>query len=623
MKKIFKYILAAASLSGLAACSYLDRAPYTQTSPENFFQNEAQFKLALTGAYEAMNTDKVGGVTVGGGTYLSGLSYLMSGPSDEVVTKQNAADSYGVCTDFLRSSFTQSTPGLRRFWIAFYAGIDRANSIIEHIDNLGNNANSKYYLAEARFLRGFYYWNLAQNFGGIPIVKYHSDGQEPRSCLKEVYRYILDDLEAAYDFLPETGGILGNASANKYTAAAYRAKIYNYLAACKRNNVGADILDEQKLNDFSWVNADSLSLQAVNMCSDIITNSQYTLIEDWTNLFRETTKDDQHKECLFMAENYLSGAEGVYPTSQVFGFTAGCTASTADFTGPTVWSGYVIPTVMVFEMYSPKDPRRDWFMGCKQAKSEERAANPSLKLIEETRDKYKYSRPFYRPTSWSSDSGHDSDRQTFLPWLNGDTNMQVNKFRFAEYGQIPEHTSGVHSLSIPLMRLADVYLMYAEAIYFAEGDEAKAREQFRKVLARACKLHWTIDSPEITFAEESELVDELMAAYHKDDFVDELLETRERELCYEGSRKYDLIRFGRIDERIKLLTEGSPDGNPSDHPYTKYFRRFDGAIRSYNSSGSTTGIEALRQGWVPYKIWLPISDLERAANPNLTQNVNW
>lgn len=625
MKETFKHILIAFSVFGLASCSFLDRAPYTQTSPENFFQNETQFKLALVGAYEAMNTNSIGGVSVGGGTYYVGLSYLMTGPSDEAVTRQTAADNYGACTDFLRCSFTQSTPGLRRFWIAFYAGVDRANSIIAHIDNLGNNARAKYYLAEAKFLRAFYYWNLAQSFGAIPLVEYHSDGQEPRSPLKEVYPAILKDLREAYEDLPETGGILGEASANKYTAAAYIAKIDNYLAACKRYNVGAEFLDEQKLNDFSWVDADACSLEAKAMCEDIINNSKYELIPDWTNLFRETTKADQHKECLFMAENYLTGAENLYPTTQVFGFTASCGASMEDFTGPSVWAGYVIPTVMIFELYSPKDPRRDWFFGSKQAKTSERAANPSLLLVEEVRDGIKYSRPFYRTTTWSSDSGHDSQRQTFLPWLNGDSCMQTTKFRFAEYGQIPEHTAGVHSMSIPLMRLADVYLMLAEAIYFSpEGSADAARVPMRKVLERACKLQWEIDSPNITIAEDATaLVDELMDRYKKDDFVTELLDARERELCFEGSRKFDLIRFNRLDERIKLFTEGSPDGNPETHPYSKYFRRFDGVIRSYNSSGSVTGIDALRQGWAPYKIWLPISDLERAANQNLTQNVNW
>ena len=55
-----------------------------------------------------------------------------------------------------------------------------------------------------------------------------------------------------------------------------------------------------------------------------------------------------------------------------------------------------------------------------------------------------------------------------------------------QIGQITTHTQDRHGLSFPLMRMADVYLMYAEAIFFHLGDEAAAREYMRDVLLRAC-----------------------------------------------------------------------------------------------------------------------------------------
>ena len=60
-------------LSSCQGDGWLDRTPYTQTSPENFYRNAAQFRLAAIGAYEAMNTNSIGGYSVGGGTYYSGL----------------------------------------------------------------------------------------------------------------------------------------------------------------------------------------------------------------------------------------------------------------------------------------------------------------------------------------------------------------------------------------------------------------------------------------------------------------------------------------------------------------------------------------------------------------------
>ena len=68
-------------------------------------------------------------------------------------------------------------------WDAFYSGINRCNSIIANAHKVETDA-VKGYVAEARFLRGVYYWYLAQTFGGVPIVEYRSSGDEPGHVLK-------------------------------------------------------------------------------------------------------------------------------------------------------------------------------------------------------------------------------------------------------------------------------------------------------------------------------------------------------------------------------------------------------------------------------------------------------
>lgn len=82
----------------------------------------------------------------------------------------------------------------------------------------------------------------------------------------------------------------------------------------------------------------------------------------------------------------------------------------------------------------------------------------------------------------------------------------------------------------------------------------------------------------------------------RSDFVEELLEERGRELCYESKRKIDLIRFGRITETIEELpSEGGPNN-------------------------VAVGIDMLKDNWRSYKIWLPVPQLEIDLNPNLEQN---
>ena len=162
------------------------------------------------------------------------------------------------------------------------------------------------------------------------------------------------------------------------------------------------------------------------------------------------------------------------------------------------------------------------------------------------------------------------------------------------------YKNGHSSLSYPLMRLADVYLMYAEALYFG-GNEAEARKWCDKVTERA--------------AGNDELYNQLKTAYHKDDFLEELLESRERELVFEFSRKWDMIRFNRIDAAIESLNNSiveELDGKVDPH----YIRlQSDGVIKY--------AIDNLKGNWSHHKIWLPISEEQIGVNKSLVQNAGW
>lgn len=131
------------------------------------------------------------------------------------------------------------------------------------------------------------------------------------------------------------------------------------------------------------------------------------------------------------------------------------------------------------------------------------------------------------------------------------------------------------------MRMAEVRLQYAEALYFT-GDEAGARKQFDRVRERVLA--------------DGVSLEKLNETYYRPDFVEELLEERGRELCYESKRKIDLIRFGKITEVIEdLPSEGGPNN-------------------------VVASIDLLKDNWRNYKIWLPVPQLEIDLNPNLEQN---
>ena len=202
-----------------------------------------------------------------------------------------------------------------------------------------------------------------------------------------------------------------------------------------------------------------------------------------------------------------------------------------------------------------------------------------------------------------------------------------------------QHTHQQHAVSLPLMRLADVYLMYAEALYF-DGDEGTARQYLDKVLMRAAKNDQT-------------LFDELKAAYARTDFVEELLESRQRELVFEFSRKFDLIRFNRIDAAIAALDNERLTRFDGDDIIIRTFRKQadeNGALHivrdengaiiyeeqilqdeeardallKFPATGQMyVGINALQENWESHKIWLPISEEQIGVNQKLVQNAGW
>lgn len=620
--KIAVTILTAAVLA--ASCQkaeFLNRVPYSSTTPENFYSNSDQMKMALISCYETINTHKIPGLTYcQRGSYSQGLIFLMNAPSDDVV---GTASSMGEGVEMEQCNFDEGSLCIRHFWKVFYAGINRCNIILHYIDGIGDlsDAEKLQIKAEARFLRAFFYYHLAWNFGGVPIVTdFASTGEEPRSSLEDVYtNMIFPDLEFAYKNLDPAGGYIEPISVDRYVAAAYIGKICNYLAACKRYGTGSGFVAQQPLNDFAWVDADAMSKKAKTALEDVCLNgTKYSLNPDFTINFLEGAKVEQYQECMLLAEQPISGVEGYWPNSFYLPLPAGSEQ------WPTAYGGRHIPTYRMFYMFSPKDSRRDWTLTGRMTEG----------YYERKVGSYTYGCPQHQDslsvyfvnaagdTIPDPETGkikrhkiisllYDSPTQSYNPG----SGMQIctGKFRLAKIDEM-QRSYQLAALSYPLMRLADVYLMYAEAIYFADSNEGLAREWMNKVLRRA--------------ATDKNNFNELVAAYHRDDFVDELIESRSRELFMEFSRKWDLIRFNRIDEAIATLNPDKIEGYTG--PMSVEVEEGVFAVTNEKELlglGETNNqhilISSIQANWRPYKIWLPISEEQIGVNKNLTQNAGW
>ena len=348
-----------------------------------------------------------------------------------------------------------------------------------------------------------------------------------------------------------------------------------------------------------------MSSKAKTVLEDVCLHSPYILNPDYTLNFLECSKEEQHRECMFLAELPLSGTEGYWPNS----FYVPTPVSAEGW--PSAYGGRHAPTYVGFYMYSNKDARRDWnFTGRAADGHTERKVGNYTYAIPSAQDSVTVKvtdtsgEPVIDPATGSQMKVkilhplYDSPTQTYRP--NSNLQICTGKFRLARTEEV-QHTYQQHALSYPLMRLADVYLMYAEALYFT-GNEPDARTWMNKVLRRA--------------ATDESNYNDLLAAYHKDDFIEELLESRERELYMEFSRKWDLIRFNRIDAAIAALDPLKVVGYKGPDIEEKYLEMSETATLRILMT-------TVKENWMPYKIWLPISEEQRGVNKSLVQNAGW
>lgn len=540
MRKYFLIYIAFGLILLSTSCedsAFLAEPPYSFTSPENFYQTENDLRIALIGCYSTINAKSVHGSWVPDGTFDRGLLYILGGGNDELLPYTT-----NELADFGRLSYLPANKSLSSLWTAYYAGISSCNLLLEKAEGVEMNASTKEkIIAETRFLRAFFYYHLGICFGGVPVITSSvPDSEAGRDNLESVFALILDDLEYAYHTLDDISIFQGGAT--KWAAGGYLGVVCNYLASCKRYNVGESL--DFELNSFAWVNADEMSEKAVTVLQDVVKNSGYTLVdgEKYSHLFRETTKSEQYKECLFMAEK--SDVMGTAYTEKVnFPIPNG---NMSLYGGGY---GRLRPTQKLYFSYEDTDIRKEHnITGILNEQS-------TVELIDGAR--------YYVPLA---------------PSLVSRINWCTGKFRMQDPNEksLPNNAT---SLSYPLLRFADVLLQYAEALYFT-GDESEARGYFTVVRKRVTKSGTDVSI--------------LNDAYYKADFLEELLDERSRELCFETKRRIDLIRFDKLEEAIFSL--------------------------DLTSENFATEATEMQRNYEYFKIWFPIPITEIDLNGNLIPN---
>ncbi len=166
------------------------------------------------------------GITLYGCDEFTNGADLTSEPWNTYDNRLNPLD----CTPALGAA-NKNCPAVSALWDQMYYGISTANLIISKADNVKDEESRNKALGEAHFLRGYNYYRLFCQYGGVTLETEPANGSVKkyytRASEEETLNLIIDDFEKAYSMLP-TKKWRGNGTWTKYTAAHFLAKALLY-----------------------------------------------------------------------------------------------------------------------------------------------------------------------------------------------------------------------------------------------------------------------------------------------------------------------------------------------------------------------------------------------------------
>ena len=540
MKKYIKHSIFGVILAlSLSACMKdLDQEPIDPDSftEKDVFKNATEAKgalakiyasLSLTGQKGPAGDGDIAGADEGSTGYTRMQFYLQVASTDEAIIRWSDA---GV-PDFHNMSWTPANTFNNAYYNRLGQQIAFANSFIDNAQALASDPEVGYYIAEARFIRAYAYYNVIDAFGKAPLVTSSKADLKPaQNTRAELFNFVESELK-------DLEGKLKAARANEYgrvdvvAAQALLARLY--------------------LNAKVYIGQDKYT--------DCITYAKKVIASSYSLNTTDANNNGTAYDELFLADNNSNGAQNEFIflasfdglNTKTYGGTAfiihGATGGNMNASSLGVndgWSGLTAPKEFV-------------------NKFEVSARNGNNE-----------------PTAWKDKRAmFYTDGQTYENTDLKDftkSGYAITKFKnitsTGAAGKDPEKK--FPDTDLPLIRLAEVYLTYAEAVLRGGtgGDRATALGYINQLRSRAYgNASGNIADSNLT--------------------LDFILDERARELYWEGLRRTDLIRYGKF-------TGGA------------YLWSFKG--------GAASGVA------VPdYRNLYPIPQDALTANENLTQNTGY
>ena len=521
IKFIIKYrtlpiaIIACVMLS-LSSCNeeeFLNVDNPNSITDATFWKTATQFNSALTTVYAAMQFQAVSG----------------SGLSQEII-RTDIADTYsffGRWNIFRQLTYTDNSEQLVNKWNQLYIGVFRANQVINNIEIADDSVfapnEKESILAQARFLRAFFYFELIHTYGQAVIRTEisPSDLNKPTSTIQEVNeQIIIPDLNYAKSNLPAVwtdSKDLGRVTSG--TATSLRGKVYLY--------------------DKQWG-------PAAADFKEVIESNAYALTPEVLDNFTDQNEFNSESilEVAYSAtENPGANGNNVDDTPFASGAEANAVASNYTSIGGFGGFNVVVSNLYLHELFTNDEIDTDNPINTDNNHSRRLSASICPKDFEGT---------YY---------GVDNTAANVHTYRGLGLTALVKKYTnwYQGTSETPLGRSGINFRHI---RLADIYLMYAEAMLNESSDIDEAIKYIDLVRKRAgvITIQQYLDANSNTFPQLhiSEQVNgtQPMVSPTKENIMTHIqMVERPLELCFENHRWRDLVRWGIV--KNVLTTMGS------------------------------------------------------------------
>lgn len=559
MTKIIKYIYAILLMTIFHNCS-LDRVPLDTISESSFFNKPEEFKLYANNFYHKLP------------------SHNLSSESDGDLIRAAGANS--------TSNGTATIPIDNGSWDNNYALIRNTTYLLEKAEAYPTKAEVKVFVAEAKFFRAWAYFNLVRTFGGVPIVTTVLDVNSPeltapRNSREEVYTLILKDLEEAVVDLPLESDIDTKDKGRISKGAGYAF-------------ISRVALFEGTWQKFRGADGNAYLDKAISASSAVM-NMDY-------ELFDKADLDDNYL-FTFNLENVKSNPIGYIKKDQKEFILV--RKHDVDIGANGAIAVYLLgPTRKLFDMYLCED-------GLPIDKSPIYKGKDMLTSEYENRDpRLVQSMQVPGSQQWEGGElfGRDFDNLNDGGFINkvefgGRTITGYTSRKF-----IPQRrTATGFGIDYPVIRLAEVYLIYAEAKFERNGtiSDEDLNKTINKLRTRA-----RITNP-LTNA---------FASANGLDIRVEIRRERAVELLFEGFRYNDLRRWytAHIDLREPMLGVKYKGTEYETHEWTKDLDA------TFNAEGYIVIEDEGSRYFSKDKNYLfPIPSRQILLNPALEQNPGW